>query len=227
MGNDSLMRENYREQLDDILADLVQMCQTVSGAVRNATTALLEADLQTAELVISEDQAIDAKQREVEGRAFSLLARQAPVAGELRTVVTTLRMVTELERMGDLAAHVAKIARLRYPEVAVPGSLRANFVRMGDVAEKMVVTAGQTLNDRNIQVAQELRARDEEMDELRRSQFRLLLSDEWDAGVEAAVDVALLGRYYERIADHAASMGRRVIYVVTGQFPDEDFWPQP
>ena len=221
------MRENYREQLDDILADLVQMCQTVSGAVRNATTALLEADLQTAELVISEDHAIDAKQREVEGRAFSLLARQAPVAGELRTVVTTLRMVTELERMGDLAAHVAKIARLRYPEVAVPGSLRANFVRMGDVAEKMVVTAGQTLNDRNIQVAQELRARDEEMDELRRSQFRLLLSDEWDAGVEAAVDVALLGRYYERIADHAASMGRRVIYVVTGQFPDEDFWPQP
>lgn len=221
------MRENYREQLDDILADLVQMCQTVSGAVRNATTALLEADLQTAELVISEDHAIDAKQREVEGRAFSLLARQAPVAGELRTVVTTLRMVTELERMGDLAAHVAKIARLRYPEVAVPDALRANFVRMGDVAEKMVVTAGQTLNDRNIQVAQELRARDEEMDELRRSQFRLLLSDEWDAGVEAAVDVALLGRYYERIADHAASMGRRVIYVVTGQFPDEDFWPQP
>ena len=221
------MRENYREQLDDILADLVQMCQTVSGAVRTATTALLEADLQLAEVVISEDEAIDAKQREVEGRAFSLLARQAPVAGELRTVVTTLRMVTELERMGDLAAHVAKIARLRYPEVAVPASLRSNFVRMGDVAEKMVVTAGQTLNDRNIQVAQELRARDEEMDELRRAQFRLLLSEDWSDGVEAAVDVALLGRYYERIADHAASMARRIIYVVTGEFPEDEFWPQP
>lgn len=221
------MRENYREQLDDILADLVQMCQTVSGAVRTATTALLEADLQLAEVVISEDEGIDAKQREVEARAFSLLARQAPVAGELRTVVTTLRMVTELERMGDLAAHVAKIARLRYPEVAVPSSLRSNFVRMGDVAEKMVVTAGQTLNDRNIQVAQELRARDEEMDELRRTQFRMLLSADWSHGVEAAVDVALLGRYYERIADHAASMGRRIIYVVTGQFPEEDYWPQP
>ena len=221
------MRENYREQLDDILADLVQMCQTVSGAVRNATTALLEADLQTAELVISEDRGIDAKQREVEGRAFSLLARQAPVAGELRTVVTTLRMVTELERMGDLAAHVAKIARLRYPEVAVPAALRANFVRMGDVAEKMVVTAGQTLNDRNIQVAQELRARDEEMDELRRTQFRLLLSEDWNYGVEAAVDVALLGRYYERIADHAASMARRIIYIVTGDFPEDAYWPQP
>ena len=89
------------------------------------------------------------------------------------------------------------------------------------------ITAGQTLNDRNIQSAQELRARDEEMDELRRAQFRVMLSDDWAYGVEAAVDVALLGRYYERIADHAASMGRRIIYVVTGQLPEERIWPQP
>jgi phosphate transport system protein len=136
-------------------------------------------------------------------------------------------MVTELERMGDLAAHIAKIARLRYPEIAVPDTLRPNFVRMGDVAEKMVITAGQTLNDRNIQSAQELHARDEEMDELRRTQFRVMLSDDWAYGVEAAVDVALLGRYYERIADHAASMGRRIIYVVTGQLPDDEIWSQP
>ena len=221
------MRDSYREQLDDILADLVQMSQVVSSAVRSATTALLESDIHLAEQVIAEDERLDAKQTEVEVRAFSLLARQAPVAGELRTLVATLRMVTELERMGDLAAHVAKIARLRYPENAVPESLRANFVRMGDVAEKMVVTAGQTLNDRNIQNAQELRARDEEMDELRRTQFRVMLSADWPYGVEAAVDVALLGRYYERIADHAASMGRRIIYVVTGSFPEDEYWPQP
>ena len=162
------MRDSYREQLDDILADLVHMSQVVSSAVRSATTALLEADIHLAEQVITDDDKIDRKQSEVEARAFSLLARQAPVAGELRTLVATLRMVTELERMGDLAAHVAKIARLRYPEVAVPASLRANFVRMGDVAEKMVVTAGQTLNDRNIQNAQELRSRDEEIVRLRR-----------------------------------------------------------
>ena len=221
------MRDSYREQLDDILADLVHMAQVVSSAVRSSTTALLEADLKLAEQVISEDQQLDAKQAEIESRAFSLLARQAPVAGELRTLVATLRMVSELERMGDLAAHVAKIARLRYPETAVPLALRANFVRMADVAEKMVVTAGQTLNDRNIQTAQELRDRDEEMDDLRRAQFRVLLSDDWADGVEAAVDVALLGRYYERIADHAASMGRRIIYVVTGEFPEHEYWPQP
>lgn len=221
------MRDSYREQLDDILADLVHMSQVVSSAVRSSTTALLEADIHLAEQVITDDEKLDHKQSEVEAQAFQLLARQAPVAGELRTLVATLRMVSELERMGDLAAHVAKIARLRYPEIAVPANLRSNFVRMGDVAEKMVVTAGQTLNDRNIQNAQELRTRDEEMDELRRTQFRLLLSDDWDYGVEAAVDVALLGRYYERIADHAASMGRRIIYVVTGEFPEADYWPQP
>jgi phosphate transport system protein len=221
------MREAYHEQLDDLLADLVQMSQAVSSAVRSSTTALLEADIHLAERVISEDDLLDAGQVDIEQRAFSLLARQAPVAGELRTLVAVLRMVAELERMGDLAAHVAKIARMRYPETAVPGALRANFIQMGDVAEKMVISAGQTLNDRNIQVAQELRARDEEMDELRRTQFRVLLSDDWPYSVEAAVDVALLGRYYERIADHAASMARRVIYVVTGQFPETEDWPQP
>jgi phosphate transport system protein len=221
------MRDSYREQLDDILADLVQMSQVVSSAVRSSTTALLEADIHLAEQVIGDDEKLDRKQADIEARAFSLLARQSPVAGELRTLVATLRMVTELERMGDLAAHVAKIARLRYPETAVPELLRPSFVRMGDVAEKMVVTAGQTLNDRNLQNAQELRDRDEEMDELRRTQFRVLLGEDWPYSVEAAVDVALLGRYYERIADHAASMARRIIYVVTGSFPEDADWPQP
>jgi phosphate transport system protein len=129
------MRDSYREQLDDILADLVQMAQVVSSAVRTSTTALLEADIHLAEQVITEDERLDAKQAEIESRAFSLLARQSPVAGELRTLVATLRNVTEQERMGDLAAHDAKIARLRYPETAHPESLRPNFVRMGDVAE--------------------------------------------------------------------------------------------
>ena len=221
------MRDSYHEQLDDILADLVQMCQKVAIAVRSSTTALLEADIHLAEQVIGDDADLDRMQADIEERAFHLLARQSPVAGELRTVVASLRMVSELERMGDLAAHVAKIARLRYPEVAVPNLLRPNFVQMGDVAEKMVVTAGQTLNSRSIESAEELRARDEEMDDLRLSQFRVMLSDSWEYGVESAIDVALLGRYYERIADHAASMGRRIIYVVTGEFPETEYWPQP
>src|SRR4051795_6492588 len=155
------MRDSYREQLDDILADLVHMSQAVSTAVRNATTALLEADIHAAEQVIGSDIEIDTQQADVEARAFSLLARQSPVAGELRTIVATLRMVTELERMGALAAPIAKIARLRYPETAVPDALRPNFIRMGDVAEKMVISAGQTLSERNIETAQELYDRDQ------------------------------------------------------------------
>jgi phosphate transport system protein len=221
------MRDSYHDQLDDILADLVQMCQKVAIAVRSSTTALLEADIHVAEQVIGDDAELDRMQADIEERAFHLLARQSPVAGELRTVVASLRMVSELERMGDLAAHVAKIARLRYPESAIPEALRPSFVKMGDVAEKMVIAAGQTLHDRNVQNAEELRTRDQEMDDLRRTQFRVLLSDDWPYGVEAAVDVALLGRYYERIADHAASMARRIIYVVTGQFPEHEYWPQP
>jgi phosphate transport system protein len=219
------MRDSYREQLDDILGDLVRMSEGVSTAVRHATIALLEANLQVAEQVISSDDQLDDERHDIENRAFTLLAQQAPVAGELRMVVATLRMVTELERMGDLAVHVAKIARLRYPDSAVPDALRPNFVRMGEVAEKMVVSCGHILSNRNVATAQELTARDQEMDELRRSQFRVLLSDDWMYGVEAAVDVALLGRYYERISDHAASVARRVIYVVTGEFPQEEPTP--
>ena len=222
------MREVYREQLDDILADLAQMAQEVSTAVRSATTALLEADIHLAEQVISGDEQLDLKQADIERRSFSLCWRGRPRwPASCGSSSPRLRMVTELERMGDLAAHVAKIARLRYPESAVPEGLRPNFVRMGDVAEKMVVAAGQTLHDRNVQSAEELRDRDEEMDDLRRTQFRVLLGDDWSYGVEAAVDVALLGRYYERIADHAASMARRIIYVVTGAFPEHEYWPQP
>ena len=213
------MRELYREQLDDVLADLAQMAQEVSTAVRSATTALLEADIHLAEQVISGDEQLDLRQSDIERRSFDLLALQAPVAGELRIIVASLRMVAELERMGDLAAHVAKIARLRYPESAIPEALRPSFVKMGDVAEKMVIAAGQTLHDRNVQNAEELRTRDQEMDDLRRTQFRVLLSDDWPYGVEAAVDVALLGRYYERIADHAVSVANRVVFVVTGENP--------
>lgn len=213
------MRETYREELDRVIEDLVSMSESVKVAVRDSTRALLAADDAIAERVIGADEQLDRVADDIEHRCFSLLSLQAPVAGELRIVVSAFRMVGELARMGDLAAHVAKIARLRYPEVAIPESLRPNFARMAEISEAMVGTAGNTLRARDVAMAESLAQHDEEMDDLRRSQFRLLLSDQWPYGVEAAVDVALLGRYYERIADHAVSMGRRVIYVVTGAVP--------
>ena len=218
------MRESYHESLDGVIDDLVGMNQRVQVAVRLATQALLEADLATAEQVISDDAALDTLHDELEARCFTLLARQAPVAGELRTVVAAMRMIADLARMGDLAAHIAKIARLRYPEKAVPEALVPNFALMARVAENMVETAGRSLRERNAHDAGKLADSDEEMDELRKGQFRVLMGKEWPYSVEAAVDVALLGRYYERIADHAVIMASRVIYVVTGSVPEGENW---
>ena len=219
------MRDSYHEALDAVVNDLVQLTGLVETALQEATIALLEANLDKAEEVISADSRIDAMHDDIESRCFSLLARQAPVAGELRTVVAAMRMVADLARMGDLSAHVAKIARLRFPEHAVPDGLVPNFTLMARVAEEMVATAARSLGERNAHDAGKLAESDEEMDELRKSQFRVLMSKDWPYSVEAAVDVALLGRYYERIADHAVLMAGRVIYVVTGLLPEGENWP--
>jgi phosphate transport system protein len=213
------MRNLYHDQLDSILEELVIMTGNVRTALRDATTSLLEADVSIAERVIAADDEVDNERELIEERAFELLARQQPVAGDLRMLVAALRMVADLERMGDLSVHVAKVARLRYPGRAIPEVLVPTIRRMASVAEQMVGAAAQIVADRDIDAARELEAKDDEMDQLRRSLFRTLLSDDWNSGVEAAVDIALLGRYYERIADHAVSMARRVVYLVTGQHP--------
>ncbi len=220
-----MMRRIYQSDLEGVVNELVVMSDSIQIAVRDATRALLEADLQLAERVISGDARIDAMHDQLEQRSFTIMARQAPVAGELRTLVAVIQMVAALGRMGDLAAHVAKIARLRYPEQAVPDEMRETFKRMSRLAQAMVGDVGRVIADRDLAEAQKLADQDEEMDELRSGQFRVILSDEWRHGVEAAVDVALLGRYYERIADHAVSMGRRVIYIITGDLPEGENWP--
>ena len=218
------MRESYHVQLDSIMVSLVGLTETVADAVGRTTRALLEADLQLAERVISDDAIIDNAHDDIEQRAFTLLARQAPVAGELRTIVAALRMVNALGRMG--AAHIAKIARLRYPDSAVPDALRDNFTTMARLSESMVRAAAASLRDRNVSNAARMAEEDEEMDELRAAQFRVLLGPDWNEGVEKAVDAALLGRYYERIADHAVNIGSRLIYLTTGEAPEGENWPR-
>jgi phosphate transport system protein len=215
------MRQAFHEQLDSVFSDLAGICRMVETAVGDATQALLQGDAEVAERVISGDAAIDGAREKVEDTCFSLLSLQQPVAGDLRVVVSALRMVSELERMGDLSVHVAKIARLRVPEVAVPEQVRQTMTRMGEVAEDMVSRVSRIITDKDVEAAIELGRDDEVMDQLRRRSFTELLSDDWAHGVEAAVDVALLGRYYERIADHAVSVANRVVFVVTGQIPTE------
>jgi phosphate transport system protein len=211
------MRNAYFDQLDSIVDELVDMTHVVRIAVSRATQALLTADADIAEQVISDDAAIDAARERVEDRSFQLLALQQPVASDLRMLVAGLRMVADLERMGDLSVHVAKVARLRVPQLAVPAEMVPTIQRMATVAEKMVDTVAGIIAERDVEGARRLEEDDEEMDQLRRSSFRLMLDDSWPHGVEPAVDIALLGRYYERIADHAVSLARRVVYLVTGE----------
>jgi len=213
------MRDVYTDQLDSIFSDLAAICRRVETAVERATAALMNGDAGIAEQVITDDIEIDRARERVEEVAFSLLSLQQPVAGDLRTIVAALRMVSELERMGDLSVHVAKVARLRVPDVAVPEQVRPTMAQMAEVAKSMVSRVCEVILSRDVEAAIALGKADEEMDGLRRRSFSELLGDDWSHGVEAAVDVALLGRYYERIADHAVSIANRVVFVVTGHNP--------
>lgn len=213
------MRDTFHEDLDAITAGLVEMSELVAAAISRATTALLDADVSLADAVISADERVDEVYRDLEDHAFNLLARQQPVAGDLRTVVTSLRMVSELERMGDLALHIAKVARMRYPQSAVPPELHGTFLQMGQVAEQVIAKAGRVIATSDAARAAELESDDDVMDKLHRTLFTELLSPDWEHGVETAIDITLLGRYYERFADHAVSVARRVVYLATGEFP--------
>jgi len=213
------VRDTFHDELDQIGRALVEMSNLVGSAMSRATTSLLDADIELAEGVISADAGVDSLYRQTEERAFELLARQQPVAGDLRVIVTGLRMVVELERMGDLAVHVAKIARMRYPQSAVPPELRAVVLEMGHVAQRVVTKAGSVIAGQDVELAEELERDDDAMDELHRKLFTVLLDDDWGHGIEAAIDITLLGRFYERFADHAVSVARRVVYLVTGEMP--------
>jgi phosphate transport system protein len=213
------MRDIYQQQLVDIIDELVDMTAAVRDLLRDATRALIDADIATAEAVISADQRVDAMRERVEEESFEVLALQAPVAGDLRTLVASLRMVSDLERMGDLAVHIAKVARLRYPTKAVPAEVEPTITSMAATADRMIGDAAKVIANRDVSAAESLEHADDAMDGYQRSLFRTLLDDSWSAGVEPAIDLALLGRYYERIADHAVSMGRRVVYLVTGEHP--------
>ncbi|MGK5111044.1 phosphate signaling complex protein PhoU [Geodermatophilus sp. CPCC 205506] len=211
------MRDNFREELDDIRDCLVEMANSVGSQLSKATTALLDADVTLADLVIASDDALDATRESIDQRCFTLLARQAPVATELRTVITAMRIASDFERMGDLAEHIAKVARMRFPESAVPQEVRPVFLEAGHVAEGLVTKAGTVIAKRDVEAALELEDDDDAMDQLHRQLFREVLSADWPHGVETAIDITLLGRYYERFADHAVNVARRVVYLVTGE----------
>jgi phosphate transport system protein len=214
------MRDVYHGELDEIGNKVVEMTRLVATMMDQSTRALLDADLDTAHRALADDVKIDALRDDLEDRSFLLIAQQQPVATELRVLVSTLHLVADLERMGYLAVHIAKIARLRYPELAVPPEARDVISQMGEVAMSLVHKVALVVSGRDVELAQAIEAEDDSMDALRRKLFTIVLSPNWAHGTEAAIDMTLLGRYYERYADHAVAVARRTIFIVTGEHPD-------
>jgi phosphate transport system protein len=215
------MRDAFHDDLDAISLSLVEMSQLANTAMVRATKAILEADLALAEEVISEDERIDNLHHDLDARTLTLLARQQPVAGDLRTIVTSIRMSSDIERMGDLAHHVAKLARMRYPACAIPPELVFIIQEMGEVAQRIMTKTTGLISSRDTLAAVELEKDDDAMDKLHRKLFEILLDDNWAHGIETAIDMTLIGRYYERYADHAVSVARRVYFLVTGTYASD------
>ena len=213
-----LIRSVFQDELDGVSQTLLDLTSMVCTAISEATTSVLHRDLTIAEKVIETDDRIDDMQHELDGRIITIIARQQPVATDLRALVTALRMSADLERMGDMAHHVAKITRMRHPEYAIPDELISVIEKMGTAALAIASKMGQVIATRNVDLALEVERDDDEMDQLHRQLISTLIAPQWSHGVESAIDLTLLGRYYERFADHAVSVSRRVHFLVTGNY---------
>ena len=208
------------QQLAELSELLGRMCTAAAGALNRATAALLESRERLAAQVVAGDEAIDQLRAQVEELAGDALLFHSPVAGDLRAVVSAIRSAGDIERMGDLALHVAEVVRLRAPNPALPAEVRPAFAEMGKVAVQLALKAAEVARTRNVILAAELDTDDDVMDVLHRQMMEVLMDEHWPHGVRAAVDITLLARYYERFADHAVVVARETVYAVTGQEPD-------
>ena len=211
------MRNAFHQQLDDLIVGIADMCGSAGQAMESATQALLQADLLLAEQVITDHNVILQQARKTEEQALTVLALQAPVAGDLRAVVSALKNIADVDRMAALALHVAKLTRRRHPAKVLPEEVNGYFTEMGRIAVDMGSNVKQVVLSKDTHRAEQLADDDDDMDNLHRHLFSVLMDREWKHGVAAAVDVTLLGRYYERFADHAVEIGRRVIFSATGE----------
>jgi phosphate transport system protein len=211
------MRHAFRAQLDALNGGIADLCDRAGSAMDHATEALLHADLHIAEDVIDRYNGINHLCTLLESDALVILARQAPVAGDLRAVVSSLKDVADTQRMGALATHVARISRRRHPAIAVPREVADYFGEMGRIAVRLSGDTRKVVLSRDPDQAEQLNIDDEAMDELHRELFARVMNPGWSHGTMTAVDVTLLSRYYERFADHAVDIANRVIYQTTGK----------
>ena len=212
------MREVFQQELREVQERLIEIADLVAVSIQNATKAFNESNVSLAETVIADDNKIDAAALELDELAINILARQQPVARDLRIVVSALRISASLERMGDMSEHIAQLARYRFPDKVVPKSLRPTFVQMGaldvEIAKKLV----ELLKTEDVEVAEAIRNEDDKIDALHLSVFDKVLGDTWKGEAIDTVDSTLASRYHERFADHAVSIAKKVQYLATGDW---------
>ena len=212
------MREVFQQELREVQDGLVEIAGLVAEAIDKATRAFNESNVSLAEEVIADDHLIDQRTQALDELAITILARQQPVARDLRIVVSALRISASLERMGDMATHIAQLARYRFPDKVVPKSLRPTFVEMGaldvDIARQLV----ELLRTEDVQLAEEIRNEDDKVDALHLSVFDKMLGESWKGEAVDTVDATLASRYHERFGDHAVSVAKKVAYLSTGDW---------
>jgi phosphate transport system protein len=210
------MRERYHEQLDLLVTELADLCHLAGGAILAASRAVQDGDLDLAEQVIRGDTQADEARTRCEQHAHTLLALQSPVATDLRTILAATRIAERLERMGDLAVHVAESVRRRHPRRVVPAVLMPRFAEMGRIAGDVAFAAEQVIRTPDLALARRLDRLDDDMDDLHRTLFTVIGCHDWSYGAATAIDLSLLSRFYERYADHAVSVARQAMFAVTG-----------
>ncbi|MBX9472592.1 phosphate signaling complex protein PhoU [Microcella sp.] len=216
------MREVFQQELREVRERLVEIAGLVADSIDNATRAFNESNVSLAETVIADDAKIDAAAAELDELAINILARQQPVARDLRVVVSALRISASLERMGDMSEHIAQLARYRFPDKVVPKSLRGTFKEMGaldvEIARKLV----ELLETEDVAIAEHIRNEDDKIDALHLSVFDKVLGETWKGEAIDTVDATLASRYHERFADHAVSISKKVQYLATGDWVQAD-----
>ncbi|WIY06670.1 phosphate signaling complex protein PhoU [Amycolatopsis mongoliensis] len=210
------MRTAYHAELDSYTSGLAELLDLARSAITRATTALMETDDSVAAEVIAGEEAIHRRHHRLDDEALTLLARQQPVATDLRLLVAGLRVSSDLERMGILARHIAELVRERYPRPVLPDSMNGIVSAMGDIAQRLAREARSALESLDATTATALATEDDEMDRLQQALYRQVLESGEGTDLRTGMDVVQLGRYYERFADHAVSVGKRVAFIVGG-----------
>lgn len=215
------MRKLFQEDLHHLGGQLTDMAVLVAEAMEKGYRSFETADVQLAEQVIAADQRIDVMQAELDEKAIELLALQGPVASDLRLIVGALRMSTSLERMGDLARHIAQLARLRYPDTVAPAQLMPVYQQMAQKDIALARKIVELLETREVALISELDAYNEQVNYLHAGVFTTIARSDWDSSAATTADVTLASRYFERFADHGVSVAKKVQYLVTGEWEAE------